>query len=77
MEIVRRGRFWAVHDPHGQLVCVTVYKKGAAEVIRRLSPIPTPIEGHNENKDFARTASARTQKENGDGTRHAPNDRHG
>ncbi len=30
------GRFWAVIDPSGELVCVTVYKKGAAEVIRRL-----------------------------------------
>ena len=77
MEIVRRGRFWAVHDRHGQLVCVTVYKKGAAEVIRRLSPPPTPIEHHNVNEDSARTASASTQKESGDGTRHTPDDRHG
>ncbi len=37
MEITRRGRFWAVHDRHGQLVCVTVYQKGAKEVVRRLS----------------------------------------
>ncbi len=37
MQIAPRGRFWAVHDRHGQLVCVTVYKKGAREVVRRLS----------------------------------------
>ena len=77
MEIIRRGRFWAVHDLRGQLVCVTVYKKGAAEVVRRLSPTPAPSERHNVNKDSARTASARTWKENEDGTRHTPDDRHG
>ncbi len=36
--IIRRGRFWAVKDPEGSLVCVTVYKKGALEVVRRLLP---------------------------------------
>jgi len=77
MEIVRRGRFWAVHDPHGQLVCVTVYKKGAAEVIRRLSPTPTLIEGRNVDESFALIASARTQEESEHGTRHTPDDRHG
>lgn len=40
MQVTPRGRFWAVHDQHGQLVCVTVYKKGAREVVRRLSLIP-------------------------------------
>jgi len=34
--IVKRGRFWEVIDPLGTLVCVTVYKCGAREVIRRL-----------------------------------------
>src|SRR6185312_1875849 len=34
--IVKRGRFWNVIDPFGALVCVTVYKSGAREVIRRL-----------------------------------------
>jgi hypothetical protein len=35
-EIRRRGRFWEVLDPAGQLVCMTVYKHGAKEVVRRL-----------------------------------------
>lgn len=30
-------RHWAVYDAHQELVCVTVYKKGALEVIKRLS----------------------------------------
>jgi len=31
------SRFWAVLDDDGDLVCLTVYKKGAKEVIRRLT----------------------------------------
>lgn len=34
--ITRRGRFWAVRDRAGTLVCLTVYKCGAEEVTRRL-----------------------------------------
>jgi len=30
-------RFWAVYDDSDELVCVTVYKKGANEVVRRLT----------------------------------------
>lgn len=30
------NRFWAVRDSSGALVCVTVYKRGAKEVVRRL-----------------------------------------
>jgi len=32
-----QGRFWAVRDSAGELVCVCVYKRGAQEVIRRLA----------------------------------------
>jgi len=35
-QIMRRKRFWAVLDAAGELVCLTVYKRGAAEVVRRL-----------------------------------------
>jgi len=35
-EIRRRGRFWEVLDSAGELVCMTVYKRGAKEVVRRL-----------------------------------------
>ena len=35
-EIQRRGRFWEVLDSTGELVCMTVYKRGAKEVVRRL-----------------------------------------
>jgi hypothetical protein len=34
--IEKYGRFWAVLDGAGDLVCITVYKRGAAEVVRRL-----------------------------------------
>ena len=36
MQIVKRGRNWAVVDSAGELVCLCVYRKGAAEVVRRL-----------------------------------------
>ena len=32
----RYGRFWAVFDRDGDLVCLCVYKRGAREVSRRL-----------------------------------------
>jgi len=35
--IRRRNRFWEVSDELGDLICVTVYKRGAREVARRLS----------------------------------------
>ena len=31
------SRYWMVIDPQGKLVCLTVYKKGAMEVVRRLA----------------------------------------
>jgi len=38
MRIARYGktRYWAVRDTDGALICLCVYRKGAAEVIRRL-----------------------------------------
>lgn len=45
--ITRRGRAWAVHDPAGELVALVLYRKGAAEVVRRLDagPGPSAVEG--------------------------------
>lgn len=34
--IRRYKRFWAIVGRAGQLVCLTVYKRGATEVVRRL-----------------------------------------
>jgi hypothetical protein len=33
----RNTRSWEVLDPQGELVCLTVYRKGAREVVRRLA----------------------------------------
>lgn len=30
-------RDWMVIDPQGELVCLTVYRRGAREVVRRLT----------------------------------------
>jgi len=35
--VQRQGRFWAVFDSAETLICLTVYKRGALEVVRRLS----------------------------------------
>ena len=53
--VERYGRFWAVRDEHGELVCVCVYLRGAREVIRRMTrtepaglretPPPGPFHG--------------------------------
>jgi len=39
MRIERYGktRYWAVYDAAGALVCICLDKKGAAEVVRRLT----------------------------------------
>jgi hypothetical protein len=31
-----KSRWWEVRDPDDELVCLTVYRKGAREVVRRL-----------------------------------------
>ena len=39
--IIRRyGRYWAVYDADETLVVVAVYRKGAAEVVKRLTELP-------------------------------------
>lgn len=35
-EVRPYGRHWEVRDPAGEVVCLTVYRRGAAEVVRRL-----------------------------------------
>ena len=42
MTIRKYGRYWAVLDTDGTLVCICLYKKGAAEVLRRLQQRPAP-----------------------------------
>ena len=41
------GRYWAVYDASNTLVCVCLYKKGAQEVVRRLtSQEPSTVTEH-------------------------------
>ncbi len=79
MEITRRGRFWAVHDGAGQLVCLAVYRKGAREVVRRLSPAPATLES-SSYATLEQTGPAGSpvlaRKEKTHGTRHASYDLH-
>ncbi|MHB8064565.1 MAG: hypothetical protein ACYDG2_18350 [Ruminiclostridium sp.] len=57
MKIEKYGlRNWAVYDNSDELVCVTVYKKGALEVIRRLDgtfgSTGTPKQNTDDIKKF-------------------------
>jgi hypothetical protein len=36
IEPYRASRHWAIYDADGDLVCLTVYKRGAEEVVRRV-----------------------------------------
>ncbi|HYE10507.1 MAG TPA: hypothetical protein VEF53_10055 [Patescibacteria group bacterium] len=52
-EKYKNSRNWAVYDNLGQLVCVTLYRKGAQEVVRRLSDSrecvsPSPCSSNHE-----------------------------
>ena len=35
--IIKHYRSWKVLDPQGELVCLTLYRRGAEEVVRRLA----------------------------------------
>jgi hypothetical protein len=37
IERYQNTRYWAVHASDGALICVCVYRKGAQEVVRRLT----------------------------------------
>ena len=43
MEIAKWGRYFALYDQE-ELVCVTVYKKGAQEVKRRIEELKSMVE---------------------------------
>jgi hypothetical protein len=38
----KHGCYWELYDDAGELVCICLYKKGAAEVQRRLQQLPAP-----------------------------------
>jgi hypothetical protein len=42
MSIRKYGRYWALYDDAGELVCICLYKKGAAEALKRLQQHPAP-----------------------------------
>jgi hypothetical protein len=55
--IHRYGRFWQVLDPTGDLVCITVYKRGAQEVVRRLYVKSTHTSASPERKQARATVT--------------------
>jgi len=57
IERYKGSRFWALYDEAGTLVVVTVYKRGAAEVERRLTGGSPPVhrKGHDDSSGVVRT----------------------
>jgi hypothetical protein len=49
------GRYWALYDDAGELVCVCLYKKGAIEVLRRLQQLPAPPAPPTQTRHKPRT----------------------
>ncbi len=49
MSIRTYGRYWAVYDAQGVLICVTVYKKGAEAVVRRLQEMDDAQQWQDNN----------------------------
>jgi hypothetical protein len=54
LSLQKYGRFWAVYD-QGALVVVTVYKKGALEVIQPLSPLQSHQTGEEGSEHGPQT----------------------
>jgi hypothetical protein len=51
VERYRKTRFWAVYDA-GELVCVTVYKKGANAVKTRLESVHVKVVAAEARQDL-------------------------
>jgi hypothetical protein len=62
--ITKHGRFWAVRDVAGKLVCLCVYRRGAVEVARRLQTLaPTPLELHESAESWEDEAGPNISRE--------------
>jgi hypothetical protein len=55
MTIRKYGRYWALYDEAGELVCVCLYRKGAAEVLRRLQQPTAPPAPPTQTRHTPRT----------------------
>jgi hypothetical protein len=61
MHITRYGktRYWAVYASDGALVCITVYRKGAVEVVRRLKQALEVTQQGRDSNGPIKTVQAR------------------
>ena len=62
-EVRRYGRHWEVRDATGELVCLTVYRRGAAEVIRRLKLSQEAVDPSSSTPPSAIGAGYRSRRE--------------
>ena len=59
MKLKSYGRYWAVYDETYELICVTLYKKGAQEVIRRLNAVESMCENLARRMEALTSAAER------------------
>jgi len=50
VERYAKTRYWAVYASDGALVCLTMYRKGAAEVVRRLQQALEAVQQGQDSK---------------------------
>jgi hypothetical protein len=64
LRITRYGttRFWALWDDH-ELVAVVVYKKGAAELLRRLAAQPPAVQAATAQAAAVEAAARQAQEQ--------------
>jgi hypothetical protein len=60
MQIVNWGRYFALYDQE-ELVCVTVYKKGAQEVRRRIEELKAKVEMAKDPQGLITTETGPTE----------------
>jgi hypothetical protein len=53
MSIRKYGRYWAVYASDGALICITVYRKGATEVVRHLQQALEAVQQWQETNEPA------------------------
>jgi hypothetical protein len=58
MSIRKYGRYWGVYDANGALICLTVYRKGAAEIVRRLQQALETTQQGQETKGLTKKVQA-------------------
>ncbi len=64
VERYRKTRYWAVYEETGELLCVTVYRKGAAAVADRLGLVGALLESQTGSLHHVASVGMTPMEEN-------------